>query len=133
MAEPQGISVPIRPNPRGGLALVKGDDYIREIVLRAVSPNYSEHPFEVLFMEEATVFAVDSPAMRAQAVDSISKVFAYLEGRGIARLQNGASGSVSFSSTPGTGELTITIEYLDLKTQDPAVVTRTLRPRATGV
>lgn len=131
MAEPQGISLPVRRTVRGGFALAKGDAYIREIVLRAVSPNYSDNPFEVLYMEEDTVFANQSPALRAKVSDSLHRVFAYLEGRGIARLAD--SGGISFEKGDSDGELKLVVEYLNLKTQDPGVVTRTLRPRAAGV
>jgi len=131
MAEPQGVSLPVRRTSRGGFAIAVGDSYIREVVMRAVSPNFSEHPFEVLYMEEDTVFANQSPALRAKVVDSLYRVFAYLEGRGIARLAD--SGGISFEKGDADGELKLVVEYLNLKTQDPGVVTRTLRPRATGV
>jgi len=125
MAEPQGVSLPARLTGEGGFVWVTGEDFVREIVVRAVSPNYSDNPFESIPMDEDAVFKMDDPSTRVRVLDALRRGFAYLERIGLAR----ATGTrpFVFRETGVEGEAEVQVSYTNLKTQDPGVLTRRLR------
>lgn len=118
-----GISVPVRPDGDGGLALSEGDAYIRTQVLACVSPNESDNPFQDLGGDQMPIFQNPAdPSWRQAFRRRLARQFTYLEDENLARLE-----AVEFQGVLAPeGDYGVLVKYINLETGTSADVRASL-------
>lgn len=119
----QGIMVPVQPGRTGGFRLVRGDDYITQLILVLAGDADSENPFQDEGIGLRAVFAnLSDPAWRSEVKAQIEVVFDVLHRDNLAKLAD-----VSFLQGVVTGEVVVRISYLSLETNTVLEVETTVR------
>lgn len=120
-----GIQVPIEASSTGGIRLLSGDGYIRQLVETLCGDGESDNPFNTDVGIGASAIFQNSGdvAWRAKSRNEITKVFQDLQRANLAKLRN-----VELTPSPGSAEeFDARIEFLSIETNTTLEVDTTLR------
>ena len=113
-----GIKLPITGTHTGGLATVTDDDYIRQLLMTALSDCSSGNPFQDIGLGQDHVFQPSTQRTKGQILVRVRKVFEDFERRKLARL-NGAPRWKKGED----GEVQLYVSYYNLETDKPEALT----------
>jgi len=113
-----GISVPFQGTQTGGLSISSDDEYIRQLIMIALSDCSSDNPFQDIGLGEGHVFQPNTSRTKGQILVRVKKVFDDFELRKLARL-NGRPKWLSAVD----GEAKLLISYYNLETDKPDELT----------
>lgn len=105
----KGISIPVRANPDGRIALEEGSDFRRQLLYMALSDLGSDNPFVEGLGFEDVAFQLNAGAVRALINSRIRSIMGRFERDGVAKL-------ISAVFQPAAeGEVDLVLTYLDLE------------------
>ena len=113
----RGIRLPVSIK-HGRIALVSGDEYIRQLMVVAFGDCESDNPFEDLGLGEGMIFGVNDSMTEGEIIARIEMIMEDFAENGLASL---------IPSDPPTfekreGELFMELPYINLETQESDVL-----------
>jgi hypothetical protein len=114
-----GLAIPVRAH-KGRAVLTTGAEQMAKIVTLAMADGDSANPYNDDAGLDVPVFDLDSTALRALVQRGIGQSFARWEADDRAKLV-----SVAFTGAPG--DLQVAVDFVDLETDQPQQVQRSVR------
>lgn len=114
----QGLSLPVRANPKGGVELARGTPYLEQSIAAAFCPNLSNNPFQLgggedIGLSEDIIFSQMSHYATGLARRDITRVMTRFRDAGLARLVNGSEGMTFLRDVPG--QMEVIVKYVDIE------------------
>ena len=121
----RGLALPLGVNVGGGARLVERDEQASKIITMALSDNDNRNAFQQdLGLGADMVFAIESPALRAQILRRLTNVFREFEQQELFKL---VTDTVEFSSgSVGSGDLNLTFKYINLESDEVSIFSKNL-------
>lgn len=110
----KGFGMPVRADKSGGAALEDDPRHLATVLKLALSPGDDDNPFQSLGLDERIIFAVNDPAARGLAKNSIERILRKFSDR----LTLDTSVPMQFSQSE-EGKLEVSFRFIDLDTNTP--------------
>lgn len=111
----KGMLFPVQVNPLGGAKLVENSELVRQMIILALLPASSLHPWnQNLAPEENFIFDINDRRTGGLFAAHVYNVFDVLQKRNIAALPKDGSG-LSIKPSSDEGEMEVVINYVDLE------------------
>lgn len=112
----KGLKMPVGVDHTGGAAMVDKDENDKKIIFTALSDCESEHAFQQdLGLGNAMVFNVSDARVRARIQRKVEVIFNQFQAENRYKLE---AGSIEWEAKQDTGELKMTLKYIDLETEE---------------
>jgi hypothetical protein len=110
---PQGLAIPIRTNPTGGLATSEGDAQDHKIISLALGSGESENAFQEIGLGDGMIFDAQDGAARVRIAARLHVIFEEFE-----RLRRFKLRSNTIEWVERDGELELSFLYVSLEANE---------------
>lgn len=128
----KGITLPITVK-NGRFVLSEGDDYIYQLVMRALGEGESDNPFQDIGLGEFMTFDINDKQSNGLIRSRIKAIFTELESDQLAKLRTDVPGVVFEEDRGPLGnEKRVLIRYVNIETQERRELDVPIPPEAEG-
>jgi hypothetical protein len=118
-----GFSMPLRANASGGMAMATGEENNNKIIRIALADGDNDNAYQQnVTLDQALIFNLTDPAMRARAEGRIETIFAKFEADNRFKL---LADTMEWSEN--SGEMKLNFRYLDLESDQEATFSQGFR------